>query len=214
MKNTQERHQRQLAIMRGWLEGRSYYVALDALEVCRQLEQGTRKDGQTPKFDHQLSVAQLIGSLSPHLMYPEDTIAAAFLHDILEDHWATWPRSAIEKRFGPRIAEAVFLLSKKSAGFTKTPNHYFTEMAGNPIASLVKASDRVHNLQTMQGVFSPDKQAAYIREVEDRFYPMIRTARRRFPSQYGAYGNLQIFLLCQCDLLEHIIEAAQGGGNG
>jgi hypothetical protein len=71
----------------------------------------------------------------------------------------------------------------------------------------VKPADRSHNLQTMQGVFTIDKQRQYVGEVDEYFYPLIRKARRTFPKQYGAYENLKILLRVQVNLIHHIHEA-------
>lgn len=209
MSEVQDRHKKQLSVMRGWLEGREYYMAADALELARGSEKGTRKDGKTPKFHHQLSIARLITTLVPHLRYPEETIAVAFLHDLLEDHGDEWTQEMLDARFGTRVAQAVWDLSKKSDGLTKDYDRYFADMTLCPIASVVKLADRAHNLQTMQGVFSLEKQTAYLSEVEEWFFPMIRQARRKFPRQYPAYENLKILLRCQCRLIEHILAGAE-----
>lgn len=196
------RHKKQLVAMRAWLDGKGYYIAADAMELVRELEEGHRKDGITPKFHHQLSVARLLMTLEPHLLYPEETLAVAFLHDILEDHGDKWSREMLEKRFGKRIADAVWALTKKCNGMSKTYVLYYGELAKCPIASMVKISDRNHNIQTMVGVFSFEKQASYVDEVEDYYYPMIRIARRSFKKQYPAYENLKMFLRSQCRLIE------------
>ena len=211
MSEIEDRHRKQLSVMRGWLEGRGYYRTMDALEVVRGLEQGTRKDGRTPKFHHQLSVVRLLSTLVPHLMSPEETLTAAYLHDVLEDHSDVWPRDALEGRFGKTVADAVWVLSKKSGGLVKSTDLYFNEMARCPIASVVKLADRNHNIQTMPGVFTPEKQRAYLAECEDLFFPMIRAARRAFPRQYGAYENLKILLRCQCRLIRHALDQAEPG---
>ncbi len=207
MSEIQERHKKQLSVMRGYLEGKGYYVALDALELVRQISDGTRKDMKTPKFHHQLSVARLLVTLLPHMAFPEETIAAAFLHDLLEDHGDIWTRGMLEQRFGQKIADAVWTLSKKSAGMSKTYELYFAEMANCPISSVVKLSDRAYNIQTMQGVFSDEKQREYIAELDKYFFPMIRLARRNFPKQFGAYENLKILMRSQKSLIEHILVA-------
>lgn len=201
-----ERHIKQLAVMRGWLDGRGYFQAADALEFIRQMEQGTRKDNLTPKFHHQLSIARLITTLTPHLTYPEETITASFLHDVLEDHSDTVSREMLEMRFGKKVADAVWKLSKKCGGLTKTYDHYFTEMATDPIASVIKLADRAHNVQTMVGVFTIEKQKSYLHEVDTYFFPMCKTARRLHPRQYGAYENLKILLRCQSGLIRHMHE--------
>jgi len=206
--NVADRHRKQLSVMRGWLEGKGFYTGAEALELVRGLEQGTRKDGETPKFHHQLSVARLLSTLAPHLKFPEETIAAAFLHDLLEDHGDKWTTEMVEKRFGERITNAVWRLSKKTSGLTKDYSRYFADMAECPIASIVKLADRAHNLQTMQGVFDYKKQAEYVTEVGEWFHPLIRNARRKFPRQYPAYENLKLLLLCQCRLIRHIHAAA------
>ena len=209
MNDIEIRHVKQLAVMRGWLDGRRYHRASDALEFVRNLEQGTRKDGLTPKFHHQLSVTRLITTLEPHLLFPEETITAAFLHDILEDHDDQFSREAIEARFGKQIADAVWALTKKYQGVSKTYEDYFAAMSASPIASLVKLADRAHNVQTMTGVFTHEKQKTYLQEVETYFFPMVRVARRTFPQQYGAYENLKILLRCQSSLIKHMLEAAK-----
>jgi len=194
--------------MRGWLDGKGFYLAFDAMELARSLERGTRKDGKTPKFHHQLSVTRLLTTLTPHFEYPEETIAAAFLHDVIEDH----PECTCEmlaERFGVLVADAVWDLSKKSNGMCKTYERYFADMAASPIASIVKLADRAHNIQTMQGVFSYEKQAAYTAEVDQWFYPMIKQARRSFPRQYPAYELLKILLRSQCALVRAVIAATQ-----
>lgn len=192
--------------MRGWLDGKGYFIAAEALEIVRLLEQGTRKDQQTPKFHHQLSVARLLSTLAPHMIYPEATLATAFLHDLCEDHGVLWTRGAIEAKFGKQIGEAVWTITKKSVGMSKDYDSYFAQMGQCPIASLVKLADRAHNLLTMQGVFTYEKQKAYVSEVKHRFHPMLKVARRKFPQQRAAYENLKIFLLSQVRLINHILE--------
>lgn len=202
MNEIQLRHQKQLAVMRGFLEGKEWYSALKAMEIVRNLEVGTRKDGQTPKFQHQLAIVRLLTTLYPHYIFPEETITAGFLHDILEDHSSSFSQHDLELEFSPLVAEAVEALTKKSPGRTKTKEFYFQEISNNPIASIGKCVDRAHNLQTMQGVFSPQKQLDYVQEVEDYFFPMIRYARRKYPQQYQAYENLRIILRNQTHLIK------------
>jgi len=196
----EQRHKKQLAVMRGFLEGRRFFKAYDALELVKETELGLRKDGQTPKLHHQLSVGRLITTLEPHLLFPEESIASAFLHDLLEDHHE-WKHSDLVCRFGERIADAVGVLTKKDGSMLKDKTAYFAQMSLCPIASVVKLADRGYNLQTMGGVFSSQKKLDYCDEVDTFFFPMIRTARRKFPSQYGAYENLKILLRCQTTLV-------------
>jgi (p)ppGpp synthase/HD superfamily hydrolase len=201
------RHQKQLAKMQGFLSGKGWHIAADALEFVRSLMVGTRKDGETPEFHHQLSIAKLVRTLTPHLIEPEVAMAAAFLHDLLEDYGHKYTREYLVERFGARIAEVVWRLTKKYQGNVKPYDEYFAALAECPSASVIKLADRAHNLQTMQGVFTLAKQQAYLNEVRTWFLPLNRNARRAFPRQQGAYENLKIVLHIQKRLLESLHEA-------
>lgn len=205
------RHQKQLATMRAWLDGRRYYRAIKALELMRSHESGTRKDGFTPKAHHQLSIARLLSTLEPHFMFPEDTMIVAFLHDDLEDHSDVNTLELIRRDFGDNVASGVWSVTKKcpAVGVVKTYDSYFGGLARDPIGSLVKLADRAHNYQTMPGVFSENKQREYLSELDTRFLPIVKEARRNFPSQYAAYENLKILLRCQAALLRMNLEQAE-----
>jgi hypothetical protein len=60
----------------------------------------------------------------------------------------------------------------------------------------------MHNLQTMVGVFTFEKQKTYIVEVRVLFLPMLKAARRNFPQQVLAYENIKHVLLSQIELIE------------
>jgi (p)ppGpp synthase/HD superfamily hydrolase len=198
-------HAKQLTYMRGMLDGKGWYKAWSALELARGLEVGFRKDGCTPKFHHELQVARLAATLLPHLIHPEETVAACFLHDLREDHPKEVDGALLAAQFGPLVADAVWALSKKSGGLTKDYDTYFADLARNPIASVVKLCDRAHNLHTMQGVWSPEKQRAYAEEIDRWFFPLIKEARHNFPRQYAAYENLKILLLTQYQMLYYLV---------
>ena len=202
------RHRKHLSSMRSWLDGRQYYMAADALEVVRKEFQGVRKDKRTPQLHHPLSVARLLGTLLPSLLHPEETLVSSFLHDLPEDKGKEWTRERVEARYNKRVGDAVWKLTKKSNGLIKSPELYYGEMATDPIASVVKLADRCHNLATMEGVHSYEKQGAYAGEVEENFLPMLRTARREFPQQYAAYANLEILLSVEVRLIGQILALA------
>lgn len=195
--------QKHLVAMRSWLNGTGYFQAAEALEFVKQLEVGFRKDGATPKFAHQLSITHYLATLTPYFSDPEVVMTAGFLHDVMEDH-AEWDFDALSKKFSDNIAVIVWTLSKKTPGITKTPEQYFSAIAECPVASIVKPADRMHNLQSMSGVFTPEKQLAYVAEVEQYFFPMIRAARRNFPRQFMAYENVKMMLQNQIELIKLI----------
>ena len=184
--------------LRYYLLGKGYYRSLEALEFGPKHHTGTRKDGVTPEFQHQIEIAHYIRTLEPSLQYPDETIAATLLHDVKEDYGVLL--RYLRELCGDMVAEAVDLLDKNG----KTSAVYFSGIAKNPIASIVKGGDRMHNIQSMVGVFSPEKQVRYVAEVHDYFLPMLKTARRNFPRQELAYENIKHIILSQLEFIEHI----------
>lgn len=182
--------------LRYFLLGKGFYKAADALEFAGSYHTGFRKDGITPEFQHQIEITHYLRTLIPSLMFPEETLTTALLHDVTEDYGVL--SSTITERYGSDISQAVQLLDKNG----KSLEFYFSGIANNPIASIVKGGDRMHNIQTMVGVFSPEKQLKYINEVEDHFLPMLKTARRKFVSQESAYENIKHILTSQLELLK------------
>lgn len=182
--------------LRYYLLGKGWYVAVAALEFGESIHTGMRKDGVTPEFEHQVRIAHYLRTLD--LMYPEQTIAAALLHDVREDY--NIPDYEFVRRFGQEITTACILLDKNG----KDISAYFRDIAGNPIASPTKGGDRIHNLQTMVGVFKREKQLAYVEEVRSEFFPMLKNARRNFPQQERAYENIKHMLESQIELIEVI----------
>lgn len=190
---------RQLHAMQTWLLKRDYQQAIKALEFARVLYTGTRKDGCTPAFAHQVAVAYGVRVVSVYLEYPEETLCAAFLHDVCEDHGI--PVGMLHEHFGPTVAEAVWVLTKKFAGQHKDKGSYYQNLSTHPIAAVVKGADRIHNLHTMQGVFDAYKQYRYIQETENYLLPAIQQAQCQFAGQYKAYQRIERALIRQIDHL-------------
>src|SRR4051812_21004615 len=84
--------------LRYFLLGREFYMAADALQFASQYHIGTRKDGITPEFQHQIEITHYLRTLLPSMMFPEETLAAALLHDVPEDYGV--PHAVITNRFG------------------------------------------------------------------------------------------------------------------
>lgn len=199
-------HRRRVLALRYWLIGRRFHTAAQALDFAEARHTGVRKDGLTPEFDHPVTVAQYVRTLVDGLMYPEDTLSAALLHDVCEDHDVEIDE--IRGRFGHRTADAVWCLTKEYKGEKRDAEEVFTSQAANPIASVCKGADRIHNVQTMVGVFTATKQAEYMTEAEQRILPMIKSARRAFPQQEPVYENIKLVLRSQIALIREIHRAA------
>lgn len=194
-----------MTAIRWFLIGKGYNIALRALKQSSELHTAMRKDGKTPYFVHVLVVTSQVITLHDILMFPEETIAEALLHDLVEDTHIK--RDQIYSDYGERIGKGVQRLTKQKDGISRSSDEVFAELALDPCASIVKGADRAHNHQTMVGVFSESKQKEYIQETVEYILPMLKEAREQFPQQVMAYLNLKTMLLSQIELIEKIHQA-------
>jgi (p)ppGpp synthase/HD superfamily hydrolase len=207
----QDSKKREIAL-RYFLLGKGYNKALRAMAFNQKLFQGTRKDGVTPEFDHHVCQVQYSRTLLG-LMFPEETACTIFFHDTPEDKGL-----AIEEirrlysdcpDFGGRVADATWRMTKIFRGEKRREDSLFEEMAKCPIASIAKGCDRIHNVQSMIGVFSAEKQRSYLEEVDRLFLPMLKEAERNFPEQEAAYKNIRTILKSQSAIIRGTLAAAE-----
>lgn len=184
--------------MRYWLLGRRYFTAARAMEFAARYHTGTRKDG-TPEFSHQIWQAQYLRTIEPSLTSPEDCQTVCFLHDVVEDYPVSL--GDIAHHFGSAIAGSVDRISKVVGGVKKDPKVYFAELAQDPVASICKGADRLHNHASMVGAFNRTKQLSYLEETEADILPMLKKARLLFPEQEAAYENIKHHLMGQMSLI-------------
>jgi len=194
--------------LRYWLQGAKYHTALKAMDFGAGYHSGVRKDGITPEFDHQISIAHYVRTLLDSLEYPEETLSTVFLHDVREDFGVAYEE--IETKFGSKVAVAVDAMTKVFRGTKKDEKAVFEQIANDPIASIAKGADRIHNFGSMVGVFKIEKQKDYIKEGEDLFLPMLKVARRIHVRQEPAYENIKTMLTSQIALIKSIHNAKEG----
>ena len=130
----------------------------DGTLICRafnfayQLHEGqTRKSGE-PYIAHPIAVASLLRDLGGDSV----TIAAGFLHDVVEDTEVT--SEEIEEMFGVQVrllVEGVTKLSKFNFSSTterqaENFRRMFLAMATDIRVIVVKLSDRLHNMRTLE----------------------------------------------------------------
>lgn len=183
-------------------QNKDFLLVLDAFEFALSYHTGVRKDEVTPEFMHQLETVLFLRTLLSGLKYPAETLAVMILHDVVEDYDV--PIELIRERFGERVAHAVWRMTKKYRGVKKTLAQYFSEMLDCAIAPICKGADRINNQQSMYGVFSREKQLAYIEETETYILPMLKAARRRYPEQENVLMNIYFVLKAQIQLLKQL----------
>lgn len=188
-----------------WLHGMAhqdpnYYKCLEAINFAEKYHTGVRKDGVTKEFEHQITIALYVKTLIKSLLYPWESICVAILHDVVEDYDVSFDE--IRQRFGERVMLGVMAMTKTTRGVKKSEQSYFAGIGEDPIASVVKGADRIHNLQTMVGVFKLDKQKEYIAEAVDNILPAIKVGRNNFHAQELAYENIKLVMHSQIQLIQ------------
>jgi len=138
-----------------------------------------RKSGQ-PYIIHCVAVAQILAEMR----LDATTIAAALLHDVVEDTGITLPD--IEREFGSKIAELVDGVTKLKQLPTGVEGMHggkagdremeylrkmFLAMGSDFRVILIKLADRLHNMRTL-GYMPPHKQIQKSRETLEIFAPI------------------------------------------
>ncbi len=128
-----------------------------------------------PYIQHPLEVANILAEM--HM--DQDTLAAAMLHDVIED--TATEKEKISGEFGDEVAAIVDGLSKliqiefeshaeaQASNFQKM----LMAMADDIRIILVKLADRLHNMRTL-GALAPEKRRRIARETLDIYAPIAQ----------------------------------------
>ena len=139
-----------------------------------RVHEGQMRLSGEPYLSHPLEVAHILAEMR---LDPE-SIAAALLHDVIEDTPAT--KEDITALFGPGVAHIVEGVTKLSALHAATKVAQQAEslrkmilaMADDIRVVLIKLADRLHNMRTLKYHRKPEKQAAIAQETLDIYAPI------------------------------------------
>jgi RelA/SpoT family (p)ppGpp synthetase len=126
-----------------------------------------------PYFSHPIEVAAILTDLK----LDDATIAAALLHDTIED--TTTTRAEIDRLFGPDIGALVEGLTKlkkldlvtKEAKQAENLRKLLLAIANDVRVLLVKLADRLHNMRTL-GYVPPEVRQRIAEETIDIYAPL------------------------------------------
>ncbi len=152
--------------------------------ACRFAERahaGQSRASGEPYFQHAAAVARILAELK----LDHEAIAAAILHDVVEDTATTL--DDVRREFGSRVARLVDGVTKMkviqeykgAAGQSGRREHAQAEslrkmllaMAEDVDVVLIKLADRLHNMRTL-GALAEEKQKRIARETMDIFAPL------------------------------------------
>src|SRR5579862_9867170 len=157
----------------------SYDPSLDGAWLTRVYElAGRAHEGQLRAsgesyIEHPLAVAEILAGLE----MDRETIAAAILHDVVEDTSVT--SEEVEAAFGKEIASLVDGVTKltripyqsKEDAQVENLRKMFMAMAKDIRVIIIKLADRLHNMRTLASL-PPAKQQAIARETLDIYAPI------------------------------------------
>ena len=145
-----------------------------AHELAEEAHREQKRASGEPYITHPLATAWTLAELQ----LDAETIAAALLHDVLEDTDITL--EAIQKRFGKEVARLVDGVTKLSKfGSARSIEEQqaenirkmFLAMAEDVRVVIIKLADRLHNMQTL-GALPPDKQKRIARQTMEIYAPL------------------------------------------
>ncbi len=151
-----------------------------ACEVALKAHDGQFRASGEPYFQHSLAVANILADLR----LDHETLAAAILHDVLEDTEVTLKE--IEREFGPTVAKLVDGVtkmgqiqefrgqtekSKRERARAESLRKMLLAMVDDVRVVLIKLADRTHNMRTL-GSLREDKRKRIAKETLDIFAPL------------------------------------------
>lgn len=177
--------------IKGFALGKDLKQTVVALSLARKLHDNQyRKDG-TPYISHPLKVCSMLISYG---IQDDITLAAALLHDVLEDCGDKLPlhgkELVSEYHLSGEILDIIKLLTKESGLGDRELDVYFSKIRQDPRAALIKRSDRLHNSSTLY-TFTFPKMRKYIRETSMFLIPMASYCKKYYPEYANAFSILK-----------------------
>jgi GTP diphosphokinase / guanosine-3',5'-bis(diphosphate) 3'-diphosphatase len=142
-----------------------------AYDVAEERHRGQLRKSGEPYITHPLAVAQILAELG----MPAPVLAAALLHDTLED--TDYTIEELSADFGEEVAALVDGVTKLDhvkygeASQAQTVRKMVIAMARDIRVLLIKLCDRLHNMRTMR-FLPPDKQQRKARETLEIYTPL------------------------------------------
>ena len=170
-----------LSKARGYVPSDGLSLIDDAFEFACRAHEGQKRLSGEPYVEHPIHTALFLAELN----LDAATLAAALLHDVIEDCGVTY--DDLRARFGQEVARLVDGVTKLSKldlmnsedglrydyddGQAGSLRKMLVATAQDIRVVLIKLADRLHNMQTLSA-HSPEKQVAISRETLDIYAPL------------------------------------------
>ena len=170
----QEQYELLEKTVRGYNPAADFDHIRSAFEYADLCHEGQKRKSGEPYIIHPLAVAQIVAE---ELKLDSESIEAALLHDVIEDTPAT--HEDVARMFSPTIADLVEGVSKltriqyatKEDEQMENLRKMLMAMSKDIRVILIKVSDRLHNMRTME-YQSPEKQKQKSLETMEIYAPI------------------------------------------
>jgi guanosine-3',5'-bis(diphosphate) 3'-pyrophosphohydrolase len=161
-----------VAGMRERLPAQTIDRVTEAIEFATAMHGDQQRPTGAPYLEHLLEALEVL--VVGAGVTDTDVLAAAVLHDVVED--TSVSNDEVAERFGPRVAELVDWVTIPEAGPGEDPAHVkeatLRHLAAAPKdAILVKLADRLSNVQTLRSL-RPQRQRAYYAQTVRYIVPL------------------------------------------
>ena len=144
-----------------------------AYEYAETMHSGQKRASGEPYFSHPCAVAEILIDLG----LDAPTVAAAFLHDVVEDTQAT--EDDIQRKFGREIMTLVDGVTKLDKIQFRTHEEedaenfrkIFVAMANDVRVIIIKLADRLHNMRSLN-FLSMERQQRIAKETLEIYTPL------------------------------------------
>ena len=144
-----------------------------AYDFACEAHSGQYRSSGDPYVTHPIAVASILGNFR----MDEDSLAAAMLHDVMEDSGI--PKSVIEKKFNKEVADLVdgvsklntLTISSKTESQAENLQKMVLAMSKDIRVIVVKLADRLHNMRTLL-YLDREKQLRIAKETLEIYAPI------------------------------------------
>lgn len=172
--------------------------ALDALSFVTEemsAQRGFRRYDGNDYYMHCVDVANFLISYN---IRDEDTVAAALLHDVIEDV-PGHSRESLARLFGERTAGFVYAVTNKPGldyHDAQVLQEHLEHIAADVNTAAIKTADRMHNMYTLAEA-SIEKRYRKAVETEEFFIPFFKECRKRYPRHEDLFQAAKTQILPQ-----------------
>ncbi len=162
-----------LSRMENTYDGKEYALLKKAYDFSRKAHENQKRASGEEYFIHPCTVAGILMELG----LDAATVAAAFLHDVIEDTPVS--EGDIKKEFGEEVLELVVGVTKlekirfnsKEEEQAENFRKIFVAMAKDIRVIIIKLADRLHNMRSLN-FLSKERQIRMARETLDVYVPL------------------------------------------